>query len=154
MCHLKESNSAEATDEMVALASGPSDTVLSYSACVVNGVKYVVKKRDIRRKTQNCGVRVPDVMNNSYYGQLEDILILNYINNCSVVLFKCKWFDADKMKKRIVHYKNINSVFVNVEKWKENPFILASQAEQVFYLDDPVKGRNWKIVQESNHRHV
>ncbi|KAA0039274.1 acidic leucine-rich nuclear phosphoprotein 32 family member A-like [Cucumis melo var. makuwa] len=29
----------------------------------------------------------------------------------------------------------------------EEPVILATQAHQVFYLDDPKNGRNWKVVQ-------
>uniref|UniRef100_A0A803QNQ8 Uncharacterized protein n=1 Tax=Cannabis sativa TaxID=3483 RepID=A0A803QNQ8_CANSA len=33
-------------------------------------------------------------------------------------------------------------------------YILANQAKQVFYLDDLVRGQNWKVVQNVNHRQV
>ncbi|KAL5786944.1 hypothetical protein ACOSP7_003893 [Xanthoceras sorbifolium] len=32
------------------------------------------------------------------------------------------------------------------------PFILAIQAKQVFYVDDPKLGLNWKVVEEMHHR--
>ena len=39
--------------------------------------------------------------------------------------------------------------------WYDNdPFILATQAQQVFYLDDYKNGYNWKVVQKVNHRHI
>ena len=39
--------------------------------------------------------------------------------------------------------------------WYENdPFVLATQAHQVFYLDDYKNGQNWKVVQKVQHRHL
>ena len=38
--------------------------------------------------------------------------------------------------------------------YKNDPFILATQAQQVFYLDDYKNGHNWKVVQKVNHRHM
>ena len=38
--------------------------------------------------------------------------------------------------------------------YRNDPFILASQAQQVFYVNDPKFGSNWKIVEKSHHRHI
>ncbi|XP_030479230.1 uncharacterized protein LOC115696468 [Cannabis sativa] len=37
---------------------------------------------------------------------------------------------------------------------EDDPYILASQAKQVFYLDDLLRGKNWKIVENVNHRQI
>ena len=132
MYNLREQNAPEATDQLVSLASGSSFSVRSYPGCVVNGVKFLTFNRDINRSTQNSGICVCGPDNLTYYGVLEDIYELSYINNNSVVLFKCKWFDTRPGKKRVQNYKNKKSVFVK-DSWYENePFILASQVEQVF----------------------
>jgi hypothetical protein len=40
-------------------------------------------------------------------------------------------------------------------KWYEsNPFILACQTVQVFYLDDLKLGGNWKVVQRMISRNI
>jgi len=39
--------------------------------------------------------------------------------------------------------------------WCEfDPFILASQASQVFYLNDIKLGGSWKVVQKMTHRNI
>ncbi|KAK8510955.1 hypothetical protein V6N13_091243 [Hibiscus sabdariffa] len=47
-------------------------------------------------------------------------------------------------------------ISVNVSrKWYTcDPFVLATQMEQVFYIDDVKNGDNWKIVQKTNSRHI
>lgn len=40
------------TDEIFSLASGPLVSAFSYSACIVNGVKFVCKSLDDRRTKQ------------------------------------------------------------------------------------------------------
>ena len=39
-------------------------------------------------------------------------------------------------------------------RYDNDPFILAIQSQQVFYLDDYKYGPNWKVVQKVNHRHM
>ena len=70
-----------------------------------------------------------------------------------MLLFRCKWFDTYPRKKRLLTYKNIISIFINSEWYKDDPFILASQAKQMFYIADPFNGPNWLVVQEFSHRH-
>ena len=35
-----------------------------------------------------------------------------------------------------------------------NPFILATEASQVFFLEDTKFGSSWRVVQEFGHRHI
>lgn len=146
--------SLEHVDELLALASGSDLLAYSYQACIVNGVRFVSYNRDQNRITQNSGVCVAGTEGFNYYGQLEEILQLSFTGSYSVVLFRCKWFNTDPKKKKTITVNNITSINVSGEWYKDEPFILASQAKQVFYIDDLVRGRDWKVVQEVNHRQV
>ena len=69
-----------------------------------------------------------------YYGVLEEIYELSYINDNSIIIFKCEWFNTHPGKKRVQQHKNRMSIFVK-DLWYENePFILASQEKQVFFM--------------------
>ena len=62
---------------------------------------------------------------------------------------------TDKNKNHRTHeelgYKSINTS----RFWfAEEPVILATQAHQVFYLEDPKNGINWKIVQAMQNKRV
>ncbi|KAL5544976.1 hypothetical protein UlMin_008760 [Ulmus minor] len=92
----------EVTTELLSLSSKTNMVVSSYPACIVNEM---------------------------FYGQLQQILDFSYLNGFSVVLFRCKWFKYDQ-------------------------FILASQANQVFYVADPSRGPNWRVVQHVKHRSI
>ncbi|KAL5582292.1 hypothetical protein UlMin_014734 [Ulmus minor] len=118
----------EVTHELLSLASKSNIFVSSYPACIVNGVRFVTHARDVRLKTQNSGVSVPGTENEIFYGQLQQILEFSYLNDFSVVLFN--------------------------ESYKDDQFILASQAQQVFYVEDPSRGPNWRVVQHVNHRSI
>ena len=52
------------------------------------------------------------------------------------------------------HDYNIMSINISSQWYKDEPFILASQAEKVFYLDDLKDDSNWKVVYKVNHRHL
>ena len=49
---------------------------------------------------------------------------------------------------------NITSIDITDEAYKDDQFILASQAKQVFYVEDPSRSPNWCIVQHVNHQSV
>ncbi|KAK8518067.1 hypothetical protein V6N13_027557 [Hibiscus sabdariffa] len=42
---------------------------------------------------------------------------------------------------------------VSRKRYTSDHFVLATQVEQVFYIDDVKNGDNWKIVQKTNSRH-
>ncbi|KAL2512828.1 Uncharacterized protein Adt_18428 [Abeliophyllum distichum] len=117
-------NADDVSPELLSLASQTNDVVHSYPACIVNGVRFLTYDRDIRRKTQNSGVSIAGTSDEIFYGQLQDILELSYINSFSVVVFRCRWFKCDG--KRKVTENNITSIDTSREAYKDDQFILAS----------------------------
>ena len=43
---------------------------------------------------------------------------------------------------------------INSEWYKNEQFILTTQAKQVFYLENPSRNKNRKVVEEVNHRKI
>ena len=140
--------------EFFSLPSASLATVLSYTACVVNGVKYVCKNRDVNRKTQNSRVYVCGIGSEPFYSELEEVIVMQYLERCRAVLFCYKWFDTDPKKKRLKVIQNITSVYVNAKWYKNDHFVLCTHAQQVFYTDDLLNGPNWNVVHLSAHFHV
>ncbi|KAA0060321.1 uncharacterized protein E6C27_scaffold22G001050 [Cucumis melo var. makuwa] len=145
------------SDDLYAIACGPNDCARSYSGCIANGVRFHTKDRDSRRTTQNSGVMVPSGDKTGqifFYGELHEIIRLQYICMKAVVLFKCEWYDTSLRKNRINIVDDFTSINTRNRWYKNEPFILVSQATQVFYVDDYKLGQHWKIVQQIQPRHV
>ena len=110
----------------------------------VNGYRFHTEKHGSKRATYNSGV-FTTAEYGDYYGILEEIIEIEYpalpLKRC--VLFKCKWFDPTMNRGTRVHEK-YKSVEV-LRKGRFNrfePFILASQANQVAYVDYPSTQRS------------
>jgi len=91
----------------------------------------------------NCGICVKGNCYNDYekdfYGMLVDILELEYFGaNNKVVLFKCDWYDTEKGVR--VHPRH-GLVEINYKSrlHPNDPFVLAQQAQQVYYTRYPSK---------------
>ncbi|GJV27457.1 hypothetical protein Tco_1383905 [Tanacetum coccineum] len=120
------------SEELFSLACGPT-SACTYPACIVNGVKFVVHERDILHTTQSSGVSTPGLDGEMYYGQLEEILELTYIGP----------------------RKGIHHILIDREFHQNNQCILATQATQVFYLEDLARRPlYWKVVEHVYHRDV
>ncbi|GJW64754.1 Myc-type, basic helix-loop-helix domain-containing protein [Tanacetum coccineum] len=122
---------------------------------------FVVHERDILHTTQCSGVSTPGLDGEMYYGQLGEILELTYIGHRKVVLFRCKWFDTIKPKNHTTRNRRsyigqgIHHILTDREFHKNNQYILATQATQVFYLEDLARQpRGWKVVEHVYHRDV
>ncbi|KAK8557987.1 hypothetical protein V6N13_050337 [Hibiscus sabdariffa] len=85
---------------------------------------------------------------------LIDIIELDYCNKNKVFIFKCDWWNVDDKKNGLRTNGDLISVNVSRNWYTCDPFVLATQAEQVFYIDDVKNRDNWKIVQKTNHRHI
>lgn len=89
-----------------------------------------------------------------YYGVLENIIELQYAEGMPVVIFKCKWYNTDPTE-RGTNFKMDHGLLSidTLNTWYDDaPYCLATTAQQVFYLEDPKKESNWKIVNEIAHR--
>ncbi|CAL1383444.1 unnamed protein product [Linum trigynum] len=151
------SNKDERTLALDSLSRGPLPCVNKYTGCIINGVRYHTKDREGRLKSQNSGVVVEgnhcdEVID--FYGVLLEIIKLYYLRDKHVYLFKCGWFNVDRQKSRIVNDGAITSIRVDRFWYMGDPFVLANQAKQVYYTNDPKLGLNWRVVQLFNHRHI
>ncbi|XP_071683434.1 uncharacterized protein [Lolium perenne] len=147
--------------DLYALACKPDFRVRLYSACFVDSVRYHTVDRKKNKKTQNSGiVSEGDHDGNSidFFGQLKSIIRLQYNSSGgvhrSVVLFRCDWFDLGGRKPGFDddgHFKSVNT-----EKfwYKNDPFLLTSQATKVFYVPDTKLKGKWQVVQIFHHRHL
>ena len=115
---------------------------------------------------QNSGVKIvaeslhfssskdknPILASISYYGIIEEIWEINFIT-FKVPLFKCKWFDTNSGVKT----DDFGFTLVDFEKlaYTDEPFIMASQAKQVFYVSDPSNNSNkkWSVVLQGKTNH-
>ncbi|GJR77027.1 transposon-like protein [Tanacetum coccineum] len=78
-----------------------------------------------------------------YYGQLNDVIELEYMNCSKVVLFKCEWFDPVKHRGWKIH-NDFGLIDINHKKKLRNydPFIMAHQAQQVYFILYPSMRRD------------
>ncbi|KAL6199374.1 hypothetical protein ACLB2K_029158 [Fragaria x ananassa] len=90
--------------------------------------------------------------NVAYYGIVVSVIELLYPAGMLVVLFKCRWFNTDPNFSRSTKMDHgLLSVNTSTSWYEHAPFVLAIQAKQVFYLDDPKVGGGWKVVNVMEH---
>ncbi|RDX96518.1 hypothetical protein CR513_20811, partial [Mucuna pruriens] len=111
--------------------------VTSYNGIIVNSYKFHTKERNIYGENDL-----------DYYGIIEEILELSYLGSQKkVFLLQCQWFD-------LINGVNVDERFELVDVNRKSklhsyePFILAPQAQQVYYTmypqkRDRVKGKWW-----------
>ncbi|XP_042939624.1 uncharacterized protein LOC122274674 [Carya illinoinensis] len=154
---LRSENEDEVTDDIYALACGPDPWVASYDACIMNGIRFHTENLGKYRRTQNSGLVVNGEHRSKlvdFYGVLIDILQLRYMGWRHVYLFKCEWFDIGDGKRGIRVGDHLTSVNTSRKWYKDEPFALACQASQVFYLKDTSLGGNWFVVQKVTNRNM
>ncbi|GJW02157.1 hypothetical protein Tco_1561013, partial [Tanacetum coccineum] len=100
---------------------------------------------------KQCNGVMVEVEGGNYYGKLTSIIELEYVFGYKVVLFRCDWVDirpSRGLKKDKYGFPLINFsrplVHTGIQL-KDDPFIVSSQAKQVFYIDD-VKDVGWLHV--------
>lgn len=147
------------------MARGPNRATERFKGYVINGFRFHTKDREANRKTQNSGIVVvastssyasakdqnPVAGDVTYYGILNDIMELNYYEHFKITLFKCDWADIHSYGKGVrkddfgFTLVNFNRLLFTGDQLSDEPFILACQAKQVFYVQDPVE-KDWKVV--------
>ncbi|XP_059290082.1 uncharacterized protein LOC132043621 isoform X3 [Lycium ferocissimum] len=144
----REGNSL-ASCELYSLARGPFNGVQRFKGYEINGFRFHTKLLEENRVKQNSGVLVRGVMNGqniNYYGVLTEIVELQYFKSKRVVLFKCDWWNVDHIGRGVkIDKHGVVSVNTKRKLATNEPFVLASQAEQVFYVKDNLHP-NWSIV--------
>ena len=135
------------------LALGTSMQVTYYSSYVVKGKRYCIKSSE--KTTQDSGVslEVETVSNEKdstqvvkkmvYYGVLREILLLDFFA-FHVSLFRCDWMGSASDVREEDEFTLVN-FSPHGNRWDRDPFILASQATQVFYSREN-DNSNWYVV--------
>ena len=84
----------------------------------------------------------PRVASMPYFGVIQEIWEVNYVK-FSVYVFKCKWVDINIS----VRIDDFEFTLVDLKKlaYQNEPFIMAGQAKQVFYVQDHCD-RRWSVV--------
>jgi len=144
------------------LAFGPTARATIYSGYAINGYTFYTREQDEFSITQNSGVcleseamhfastkdKRPVLGTMQYYGVILEILVLDYME------FEILNLDAIGLTTNMVLKKDdLGSTLVNFDKVgsRRDPFILASQAKQVFYVTDPMD-KKWSVVLSCRRR--
>lgn len=157
-----------------ALAQGPNFIARRFKAFDVNnGYRFRTKQYEQYLETQNSGVMVvsktesyastsdnaPKLGNVIYYGRLNDIVELNYFEEFKIVLFKCDWVDVTQgrggIKEDALGFTlvNFSHLIHTGDRESHEPFIFASQAQQVIFVQDP-HDHEWFIPKKIKPRDV
>lgn len=156
---MRAKKSTEATNELWSLANGPNLLVKEHYGCTINGLRFRTREVDDRRRSQNSGVLAHgdhEGKMHNYYGHLIKVWEFEYMCQNTVLLFQCEWYNTGNTCRNgtIRTDKYCISINVNSRWCQSDPFILPSQAKQVFYLNDTKWGEPWQVVQLVKQRGV
>ena len=133
------------------LAKSPCSTILTFQGYEINGNTFYTETEDKKSTNQNSGVRFDAEEGKNkvtYYGYIEEIWELDYGPNFKVPLFRCKWFNLKDGVQVDPQYGMTTVDFKNLG-YDTEPFVLASEVAQVFYVKDmSTKSKKRKERQE------
>ncbi|XP_066310226.1 uncharacterized protein [Miscanthus floridulus] len=142
----------------------PSWHILTYQGYEINGNTFYTVAQDKRSTNQNSGVRIdgtdPNGNIQTYYGRIEEIWELDYAPNFKVPLFRCQWVKLTGGGVTVDKEYGMTTVDLNNIGYKEEPFVLAADVSQVFYVKDmstkSKRGKNEDINSMINEpkRHI
>ncbi|XP_013729011.2 uncharacterized protein LOC106432716 [Brassica napus] len=155
------SNSKDHSKKLKWLAFGPRAEAQTYKGYIVNGHRFHTD--DVQRKTQNSGVsyeaftmcrssardtnQKADIV--AYYGVIQEIILLDY-QMFQVPLFKCKWANKGHGVTEEEGFTLVN-LHVNQSAFRQDPYIMLSQAKQVFYSRED-ESSPWYVVMKAPPR--
>ena len=137
-------------EELKWIAEGPTNQPFSFNGYVINACHFNIKSLDDRRINQNRGISImvgtmqfSSAKNKNsiygdmaYYGVIKEIWEFDY-RSFQILVFKCDWIESNNR----IKVDKLGFTCVNLSKvgHKDDHFILTSQANQVFYVDDQMK---------------
>ena len=140
----------DVSEKLKLIVEVPTNQPFSFDGYVANGRHFNTKSLDDRRANKNSGIIImvgtmqfsnakdknPIYGDMTYYGVVKEIWELDY-RAFWIPVFKCDWVESNNG----IKVDKLGFTYVNLSKvgHKDDPFILASQANQMFYLDDPME---------------
>lgn len=151
-------------DDIACLAYGPQLVAKAFNGYAINGYRFRTTSQEQGRKSQNSGIavtamttsyassrdRIPVAGDVTYYGRITNIIQLMYSETLKFVLFRCDWVDV-RAQGRGIKYDDHGCTLVNFTRLlpdhsvAHEPYVMATQAEQVFYVQDPIE-HDWHVV--------
>nr|GEX43839.1 hypothetical protein [Tanacetum cinerariifolium]GEX43849.1 hypothetical protein [Tanacetum cinerariifolium] len=137
-------------EEVLSLAIGLNIAAKQYKGFITNGYRFLTRRHKEFKKTQNSRVMV-EVEGGYYYGKLTNIIEVEYFCGYKIMLFQCDWVNnrlyrglkKDKYGFPLVNFSR--PVIHTGKNFKGDPFIISTQARQVFYIED-LKDVRWSHV--------
>ncbi|XP_029128809.1 uncharacterized protein LOC109806321 [Cajanus cajan] len=124
------------------ISYGPSKFATSFNGLIVNGYRFHTKDYGHNKATMNSGVCVRGNIYGEndldYYGIVEDILELSYLGHQRVIILRCHWFDPNGVT--IDERYGLVDIKHKSKLQSDEPFVLAEQAQQVYYTRYPQSG--------------
>ncbi|XP_037440289.1 uncharacterized protein LOC119308287, partial [Triticum dicoccoides] len=153
--HLMNDN--DVVDQLYMLAKTPSSTITTFQGYEINGNTFYTIAQDKKSTNQNSGVRFDAATENgqkvTYYGYIEEIWELDYGPSFKVPLFWCKWFKLTGGGVKVDQQYGMTMVDFNNLGYLDEPFVLAKDVAQVFYVKDmsskPRKQKDKKTISTS-----
>ncbi|KAL6142215.1 hypothetical protein ACLB2K_060498 [Fragaria x ananassa] len=152
--------------DICTLVEGPNNEAKHYKRYAMNGCRFHVKSVDTGSTYQNRGIflqagsncyatandRQPRDDMLEYYGALNDIIELDYHNGRKVLLFEGNWIDS-RTDSQGLKKDEFGFILVNFNYLlpPSDTFIFATQAQQVFYVKDPIEP-DWEVVVKAKPR--
>ncbi|XP_044947283.1 uncharacterized protein LOC123396399 [Hordeum vulgare subsp. vulgare] len=153
--HLMNDN--DVVDQLYMLSKTPSSTITTFQGYEINGNTFYTIAQDKKSTNQNSGVRFDAATENgqkvTYYGYIEEIWELDYGPSFKVPLFRCKWFKLTGGGVKVDQQYGMTMVDFNNLGYLDEPFVLAKDVAQVFYVKDmsskPRKRNDKKTISTS-----
>jgi hypothetical protein len=136
---------------------------MTFKGYEINGNTFYTIAQDKRSTNQNNDVRIdatnPNTNKETNYDHIEEIWELDYAPYFKVPLFLCQWVKVIGGGVTVDHQYGMTTVDLNNLGYRDEPFVLAKDVNQVFYVKDmstkPKKGKNnEKDLDNEPKRHI
>ena len=151
-------NRSDSNEVAWSLSYGAAVSVTRCKKYIINGYRFSTVEANANTNCCNYGVCCRggqvDGVETDYYGKLLDIIQLSYLWDKVVTLFKCEWFDNSPRGTKMDKHGNIEIHWTRRYTVGYDPFILAQQAEQVYYTSYPTSRQGWRGVIKTKARNI
>ena len=130
---------ASIEDDLYSLSQLPSSNIMTFKGYEINGNTFYTIAQDKKSTNQNSGVRFDaetKTGKETYYGYIQDIWELDYRRGLKVPLFQCKWVNMTRGGVTEDPQYGMTTVDLNNLAYADEPFVLANDVAQVFYVKD------------------
>jgi hypothetical protein len=150
--------------ELYLLAKSPSSIISTFQRYEINGNTFYMIAQDKKSTNQNSGVSYDAIDDNgqkdTYYEYIEEIWELDYGSNFKIPLFRCKWIKLAGGGVQVDQKYDMTTVDLNNLAYRDEPFVLANDVAQVFYVKDmstkprKTKDKQTNISYDEPKRHI